>query len=398
MQIFEKRELEICGLFYLENVLAFMLQVAPVFIIVWFRELNFSLTQIGILTAAAALSILIFEIPTGAVADIYGRKFSVILGHSLEAILIVALLFAKTFPSALLVFILTGIAITFASGAKEAWVTDWIKARKPSLLHDYFMKSRSLLSVGLVISGLLGAFLVKNYGLWIVFPTSGIAFLVSIFILSFIPENYKKKKIHIKQSYKELAKQTKRSVKYSSTHQALFYILLALFFAAFAGAFGEGLSWIPFLQELNFPDHAFGYMWSAMWGVTIISPLLSKRLLPKNKEKFFIIKIFIIAGLFNFLVYFAKTWAIALGIMLLGEFFYEIKTPVENIYFHKYIIKKLRATIGSIKSMLISLAAIIAMPIAGYLVDTIGPRYVIMISSVLLIPVIICYWLVKEGE
>jgi len=84
--------------------------------------------------------------------------------------------------------------------------------------------------------------------------------------------------------------------------------------------------------------------------------------------------------------------------MLLGEFFYEIKTPVENIYFHKYIIKKLRATIGSIKSMLISLAAIIAMPIAGYLVDTIGPRYVIMISSVLLIPVIICYWLVKEGE
>ena len=48
--------------------------------------------------------------------------------------------------------------------------------------------------------------------------------------------------------------------------------------------------------------------------------------------------------------------------------------------------------------MIYSLAGIIALPIVGYLVDVIGARYTIMLSSAFIIPGIISYMMMKEKK
>jgi len=398
MKLFQKNELKTLWPFYLENILGYLFALFPAFMIVYFVSIGFSLTQVGLLISTWAFFTLIFEIPTGAIADLYGRKFSVLLGYCLEGILIISFMFSTNFYFVFCVFALWGLASTLSSGSKEAWVVDLIRHKKGKFETDFFIKQSVIMNFALIISGIVGALLVKEFGIVIIWPVSGITFFISIGILLFAPEHHIKRKIKIKQSFKKLWGQSKKSISYSSKHPVLFYILLAGFILSFAGAFAGQLSWITLLQELGMKDYWFGYMLSGMCAFAGIAPLFSKWFLKRNSEKKAIIKLILITSFLIFFVYFAKTLIFALGILFISEFFFKLRHPIERVYFHKFIPKKLRATIGSVESMILSLAGIISLPLVGYLIDTIGPKYVIMISAVLLIPASLTYLMIKEEK
>src|SRR3989344_1277986 len=84
MKFFKQGELKLLWLFYLDALISPMLFFMPAFIIIYFRNLGFSLFQISLLTMMMPLLMLLFEIPTGAIADVYGRKFSVLLGALIQ--------------------------------------------------------------------------------------------------------------------------------------------------------------------------------------------------------------------------------------------------------------------------------------------------------------------------
>ena len=65
-------------------------------------------------------------------------------------------------------------------------------------------------------------------------------------------------------------------------------------------------------------------------------------------------------------------------------------------YFYRFIPSRIRASVGSVEAMLLSLTGIIAIPLAGYIIDIIGPRYAIFLSGILVIPSLIVYYLIKE--
>ena len=82
--------------------------------------------QLMSIGAALSLSRLVFEIPTGAVADLYSRRLSVLSGLALVGL---ALLVEGLFPSfvpILLAQVVLGLGYTFTSGATEAWLSDEI--------------------------------------------------------------------------------------------------------------------------------------------------------------------------------------------------------------------------------------------------------------------------------
>ena len=348
--------------------------------------------------ASSFLSAFIFEIPTGAIADLYGRKLSVLIGYSIEAIGFLSLFFIDGFYPIMFALILVGFGSTFSSGAKEAWVIDLVKKKK-GLDKEYFVKSQSFDNSALLISGFIGAFVVGMYGLKSIWLVAFFSFLISIFVLIFADEKYSKKKRSVRDSYKEIKDQTKISVKYSSKHPVLFWIFVAGFILIFSTAFSDGLTWTPFLQELGFPDYAFGYLWSAIAGLSIFSPWVSKKFLKSDTEKSqrnFIAGGILITSLITFLVLFANNLIFALGITLSSVFVYASLHPVERCYFHRFIPTKLRATIGSVEAMIATLAIIISYPIIGLMVDLIGPRYTIAIGSVLALPSAIIYYQIKD--
>jgi MFS family permease len=98
--------------------------------------------QLVLVGTAIEVTTLIFEVPTGVVADAYGRRISVIIGTFMFA---GAYLLEGSIPfwggaitffwAVVLAEVVRGIAWTFISGAEEAWITDEVGAERIGELH-----------------------------------------------------------------------------------------------------------------------------------------------------------------------------------------------------------------------------------------------------------------------
>lgn len=396
MGFFEKGELNILKIFYIEYFIASVLMFAPAFFIVYFLSLNLTLLQIGTLMAMAPLTSLLFEIPTGAVADLYGRKFSTICGYIIEGICMLSFFFARNYYTILVLFALWGIGMTFSSGSKDAWIVEIVKKKDKKLLKEFFNKQQIFISSGLILSGIVGSVFVKYFDLKIIWLIAAFSYVCSITLLALFTKeiftNKKPENLHIK----EVVKQARVSWKYAYNHPVIFYLFIALFFSTLAFIFGENLSFVPLLQSLNFPEYAFGYLWSGLWGIMIIAPIIAKKVIGKSKEINFIMLCMGLGSFALLLIYYANEYWIALIIMGIAMLFFGMESPISRNYFHRFVPNKLRATIGSILGMIYSLASIVGLLIGGYLIDNLGAKVVIIIAALLGIPSIIFYSMIKD--
>lgn len=395
MKIFEKGEFKLLWPFYLGSFLSSIFYIMPAFSIIYFMNIGLSLTQIGILIAVMPLASIIFEVPTGAIADLYGRKFSVLFGMFLESVLFLAIFFTTNYYLLLGLFFLDGVVATLPSGSREAWVFDLVNKKNKRYAHKYFSKIQMFMFSGLALSGILGSLIVKSFGISVIWPITAFGCFLAFLILIFGEENYSVKKQKSK-SIKNLFKQSKISISYSLKHPVLFYLFISGFFMIIAVVFSENLAYAPLLKELGFPDYAFGYLSTATSLLMALSPLFAKKLMGKKTELNFLIWATAIGSLILASVYFINNYITFLIVILSSLFFFGLKYPIERPYFHKFIPTKLRATIGSFESVVFSIAGLIALPIGGYLIDIIGARNVIFISALLGIPSIIAYLLIKE--
>lgn len=92
--------------------------------IIYLQERGFSLLQVGVLESLLHITIMIFEVPTGVMADLIGRKASVIIGHALWTLYLVGMIFAGNIIVAALSFFCLGLGLSFISGAEVALLYD----------------------------------------------------------------------------------------------------------------------------------------------------------------------------------------------------------------------------------------------------------------------------------
>ena len=96
--------------------------------IIFLQDRGISLSQIGMLEVVALFVGALMEIPTGVVADTYGRKASLAVGAFLNALAMLAMLTGALSPIFLLGYLLWNTSFAFFSGAGEALLYDSLKA------------------------------------------------------------------------------------------------------------------------------------------------------------------------------------------------------------------------------------------------------------------------------
>jgi len=398
MGFFKKDELKLLWPFYFDALFITILFIFPAFYIIYFRNIEFSLVQIGFFMSSMCLAEILFEIPTGVIADIFGRKPSTILGLFLSGLAIISIMFFENFYLLLFLFFLFGVFGTLISGADEAWVVDLLHhKKKKNLIHEFYSKRHSFMSVAILVTGIIGALLVKKFGLGIIWPVTGGSMILTSIIFLFGKEHFVKKKQKYKKQVKKLLSHTKNSIKYSLKHKTISLILIASVIMMFVFVFAGDLTWYPFLQDLGFQEHWFGYLFSASCFLGIFIPYFTKPLIKKigGYRKYFVL-ILSLMFLLLFLIGFISALVLIIIIYILFISMYDFYGPVREIFFQKFVPGKMRATIGSFKNMTTALAAIIIYPLVGFIADKISPQYTIFIGAFVLIPVIILYSKIKE--
>ena len=141
--------------------------------------------QLVLVGTTVELSIFVFEVPTGVVADIYSRRTSIITGYLLMGLgFLVEGLFPAFLPI-LLAQVIWGLGYTFTSGAAQAWITDEIgeePANKLFLRATQVGLFASLIGMG--AAALVGA---QNVALPILVGAVGVL-LIGITLFIIMPE------------------------------------------------------------------------------------------------------------------------------------------------------------------------------------------------------------------
>lgn len=133
---------------------------------IWMLYLVFkgmTLFEIGLLEGIYHVSSLIMETPTGAIADIFGRKSSRLMGLGFVALSAMFMVISHSFWGCAFAFFLTALSNNFESGAAEALIYDSLLLMGEEAT---YMKITGRLEVvyqlssvlGLVIGGLIGTF------------------------------------------------------------------------------------------------------------------------------------------------------------------------------------------------------------------------------------------------
>src|SRR2546423_4336143 len=97
--------------------------LAPVYFV---KTVGMSPLQLVLVGTFMELTIFVFEVPTGIVADVYSRRLSTLIGFFVMGL---AIVFVGLVPQAWAVILgwaVWGFGYTFTSGATDAWLADEI--------------------------------------------------------------------------------------------------------------------------------------------------------------------------------------------------------------------------------------------------------------------------------
>jgi MFS family permease len=122
------------------------------------------LFQINVVLAVYLLSVFLFEVPTGAIADLFGRKVSFLLSCVVRLCAYTLYTFADGFADCLVAEVIDAIGTTLASGALEAWAVDAVRAEGDERPTDRMFARAQVVSRAMMIVGGLAAGYLAAWG------------------------------------------------------------------------------------------------------------------------------------------------------------------------------------------------------------------------------------------
>ena len=122
------------------------------------------LAQVFLVNALFSVGLVVFEIPTGVVADTLGRRVSYLASVAVLALTTGLYLIAAQAGAGFLVFgavsVLMGLGFTFYSGALEAWLVDGLKSMGDDhRLDSVFARGQQVTGAAMFIGTIVGGFL-----------------------------------------------------------------------------------------------------------------------------------------------------------------------------------------------------------------------------------------------
>ncbi len=132
----------------LSNAMFFL----PIWVIFVQEKHGIDLVQVTLLDSAFWLTMALTEVPTGAVADSFGRKHSYAIGTALSALGLLLFALSPTYPLLLIGNSLWALALTFMSGADLAFFYDSL--RELGLANEYPRYRSIVAAVDIVATGL----------------------------------------------------------------------------------------------------------------------------------------------------------------------------------------------------------------------------------------------------
>ena len=344
-----ERNIRLLGMqFVMRNALFFV----PVLVLYFRDAIGLSFEEFLLTEAAFALTIVLCEVPSGWLSDVWQRKYTLVLSDSLWIVGMVLLLIADSFVAALAAQCMLGIAFSLSSGTNVALLYDTLLAIGRS---DEFSKVLGRLGgfafYSVATSSFLGGFA------YVINPQLVMWLCIGSAVLSLISTSLMTEPPRYKTSVEQNPLADMVSTMRYALRENIDVGLIIVFSAAlFCATKLIMMSQQPYYIALGIPESAFGVFYAVGFGLAGLASHLSYR-----TE----------AWVSNFYAL-VLAWALAVtaclasamhlgphGVVLLifgGSFIYGAASPRVHAAINKRVASDRRATILSTQSLLVQLS------------------------------------------
>ncbi|ASJ12610.1 MFS transporter [Thermococcus thioreducens] len=133
--------------------------------VIYYLSRGLSYGEIGIATAVSGLGFFLFEVPTGVVGDKVSRKTSVLIGLSIIPLATFLLLFLRSFWVLMVSQLLGTLGASFVSGSFQAWLFDNLRAEnREGEFKEIWRSAQKLSLVVASTTTILGGFMAQFLG------------------------------------------------------------------------------------------------------------------------------------------------------------------------------------------------------------------------------------------
>ena len=185
----DRQYFKFCAYGFLKN-----LRFYDAFLLLFLLDSGITYSQVGVLYAAREIITNLSEIPSGIIADTYGRKNSLVVAFLFYILSFLTFYFSTNFTLLLIAILLMGIGDAFRSGSHKGMIMDYLRMNQWGKYKiDYYGNTRSWSQRGSAISALFAGILVLFSGSYrIVYLLATVPYLLNfINILSYPNElNY----------------------------------------------------------------------------------------------------------------------------------------------------------------------------------------------------------------
>lgn len=347
---------------YVIKIAKWFMLTMPI-IVLFYQENGLSMQDVLTLKGIYSVAVVAMEIPSGYLADVWGRKKSLILGSILGCLGFIVYSFSYGFLGFLAAELILGIGQSFISGSDSALLYDSLLQEKKE--NKYLKQESRIMSVGNFAEALAGIaggslalislrtpFMVQSLVAFIAIPAS--------FLLVEPQQN--------KQNTKAGFLHILNIVKYSLWDNAILRWNLIL--SSVIGCATLTLAWFiqPYLSDLNLEVSTIGVIWTllnlSVGAVALISHRIENKLGKHQTSLFIVIGIsggFILSGWFHSLL--------GIGFLFFFYFVRGIATPVLKDYLNRITESEMRATVLSVRNFVIRICFAIIGPFLGWYTD-----------------------------
>lgn len=349
-------------------------------IYLFFKENGMDIQDIMVLQAIYSITIAVIEVPSGYVADVLGRKNSMIVGTAFGFFGIVIYAFSFGFWGFLPAALCLGIGQSFVSGSDTALMYDSLKEMNRE--KDFIKLEGRTISMGNfaeAIAFIIGGFL-ADFTLRTPFYYQIVIAFIGVFVSFLLTEPNTEK---MKDGRSKPWSNMKNIIHFSLKENKLlrYYIL----YSSVIGATTLSMAWFaqPYFQTIGIEDGIYyGLIGAGLNFAVALTAFYAHRIETSFKTSSILILLLatlILCYLITSQV--ATYW----GLIALAVFYFTrgIATPILRDYMNRETPSEMRATVMSIRSFIIRLIFASISPFLGYYADVYSVQEALLLTAIL---------------
>jgi MFS family permease len=336
-------------------------------------DAGLSITAAFAANACFTAGMVLFEVPTGVVADTWGRRASFLLGALTLVVTTAIYWLAWRTHASFWVWaassMLLGLGFTFFSGATEAWLVDALKyADFKGNLESVFAKAQIVGGAAMLSGSVAGGLIAQWTDLGVPYLLRSLALIVTFVVAyvfmkdwGFVPKTGKRPLVEMRQVLRS-------SLHHGLGNPPVRWLMLSAIFETGVGIYAF-YAMQPYLLELYGDERAYGIAGLAaaiVAGAQIAGGMAAPRLRRLfHRRTSALLAGVLVSGAILALLGGISRFPVAVALLVLWALIFAATMPIRQAYLNGLIPSEQRATVLSFDNLLGSSGGVVIQPALG---------------------------------